>query len=252
MNDIAIKAYDVFGADRETVSPRPIKAIETVYNGYRFRSRLEARWAVFFDAAGIKYQYEPEGYAYDGTRYLPDFYLPEADTHVEVKPNVREAIPDIERCIKMIVWGGPIKRIVFLSDIPGECDGGLWHFPVIFWRNNGVDSGWYYFTDVWPEGKVSGATYRRPFIITYEDKIWINERRPLQESFTLSAVSDLTLSPKRGQHTVLHQVKDGHVYAETVTNTTEELVEEQLCFNSTVFKAFRKARQARFEHGEKP
>ena len=27
-----------------------IKAIETVYNGYRFRSRLEARWAVFFDA----------------------------------------------------------------------------------------------------------------------------------------------------------------------------------------------------------
>ena len=39
-----------------------IKAIETVYNGYRFRSRLEARWAVFFDAAGIKYEYEPEGF----------------------------------------------------------------------------------------------------------------------------------------------------------------------------------------------
>jgi hypothetical protein len=27
-----------------------IKAIETSYKGYRFRSRLEARWAVFFDA----------------------------------------------------------------------------------------------------------------------------------------------------------------------------------------------------------
>ena len=26
-----------------------IKAIETYYKGYRFRSRLEARWAVFFD-----------------------------------------------------------------------------------------------------------------------------------------------------------------------------------------------------------
>ena len=37
-----------------------IKPIETVYNGYRFRSRLEARWAVFFDAAGIEYEYEPE------------------------------------------------------------------------------------------------------------------------------------------------------------------------------------------------
>ena len=32
-----------------------MKAIETEYNGYRFRSRLEARWAVFFDALGIEY-----------------------------------------------------------------------------------------------------------------------------------------------------------------------------------------------------
>ena len=31
-----------------------IKPIETVYNGYRFRSRLEARWAVFFRAVGIE------------------------------------------------------------------------------------------------------------------------------------------------------------------------------------------------------
>lgn len=54
-----------------------IKAIETEYNGYRFRSRLEARWAVFFDALGVKYQYEMEGFEFeDGTRYLPDFWLP--------------------------------------------------------------------------------------------------------------------------------------------------------------------------------
>ena len=51
-----------------------IKAIETVYNGYKFRSRLEAKWAVFFDAVGIKYQYEIEGYEMDDIRYLPDFY----------------------------------------------------------------------------------------------------------------------------------------------------------------------------------
>lgn len=57
-----------------------IKPIETYYNGYYFRSRLEARWAVFFDAAEIKYQYEPEGFELsDGTRYLPDFYLPEVE-----------------------------------------------------------------------------------------------------------------------------------------------------------------------------
>lgn len=63
-----------------------IKAIETIYKGYRFRSRSEARWAVFFDYAGIKYQYEPEGIKLsDGTLYLPDFYLPECDTWFEVK-----------------------------------------------------------------------------------------------------------------------------------------------------------------------
>lgn len=53
-----------------------IKPIETVYAGCRFRSRLEARWATFFDALGIKWVYEPEGFELaDGTRYLPDFHL---------------------------------------------------------------------------------------------------------------------------------------------------------------------------------
>ena len=63
-----------------------IKPIETVYNGYRFRSRLEARWAVFFDAAGIEYQYELQGYKLrNGQRYLPDFFLPGLDVFVEIK-----------------------------------------------------------------------------------------------------------------------------------------------------------------------
>lgn len=63
-----------------------MKAIETVYNGYRFRSRLEARWAVFFDEAGIKYQYELEGFELDnGQWYLPDFWLPGIEIWVEIK-----------------------------------------------------------------------------------------------------------------------------------------------------------------------
>jgi len=54
-----------------------IKAITTNYNGYRFRSRLEARWAVFFDSLGIDWLYEPEGFALaNGEAYLPDFFLP--------------------------------------------------------------------------------------------------------------------------------------------------------------------------------
>ena len=55
-----------------------IKPIETIYKGFRFRSRLEARWAVLFDAMGIKYLYEPQGYKLsNGDCYLPDFYLPD-------------------------------------------------------------------------------------------------------------------------------------------------------------------------------
>ena len=35
-----------------------IKAKETYYDGYRFRSRLEARWAVFFNNIGLEYEME--------------------------------------------------------------------------------------------------------------------------------------------------------------------------------------------------
>lgn len=53
-----------------------IKAIETRYRGYHFRSRLEARWAVFFDALGVRWEYEKEGYELPIGPYLPDFWLP--------------------------------------------------------------------------------------------------------------------------------------------------------------------------------
>lgn len=56
-----------------------IKAIETRYAGCRFRSRLEARWAVFFDHLGIPWEYEPQGYELPSGRYLPDFWLPTVD-----------------------------------------------------------------------------------------------------------------------------------------------------------------------------
>jgi len=60
--------------------------IETLYKGYRFRSRLEARWAVFFDEMKIKYKYEHEGFDFGNTKYLPDFYLPEQKLWLEIKP----------------------------------------------------------------------------------------------------------------------------------------------------------------------
>ena len=63
------------------------KALETRWKGYRFRSRLEARWAVYFDALPLKWEYEPEGFHLGyGIVYLPDFWLPQVEMWAEVKP----------------------------------------------------------------------------------------------------------------------------------------------------------------------
>lgn len=65
-----------------------MRVIETRYKCHLFRSRLEARWAVYFDSLGIKWIYEPEGYELpDGSRYLPDFYLPDHGLFAEIKPD---------------------------------------------------------------------------------------------------------------------------------------------------------------------
>lgn len=65
-------------------SPKPI---ETIWKGCRFRSRLEARWAVFFETLGVRWEYEAQGFELrDGTRYLPDFYLPDQKIYIEIKP----------------------------------------------------------------------------------------------------------------------------------------------------------------------
>lgn len=63
-----------------------IKAIETKLFGYTFRSRLEARWAAFFQLCGWRWDYEPV----DFEGWMPDFALYGANqiTYVEVKPFV--------------------------------------------------------------------------------------------------------------------------------------------------------------------
>ncbi len=61
-----------------------IAAIPTTYRGIVFRSRLEARWAAFFDVCGWDWAYEP--FRLDG--WLPDFLIRTnaCDVLAEVKP----------------------------------------------------------------------------------------------------------------------------------------------------------------------
>jgi len=61
-------------AEELVTRPKP-----TWYNNYYFRSKLEAKWAVFFDLMKIKWNYEPEQFTCkDGSQYTPDFFLPDA------------------------------------------------------------------------------------------------------------------------------------------------------------------------------
>jgi hypothetical protein len=74
-----------------------ITPLETTYGGIRYRSRTEARWAVFFDCAGIRYQYEAEGFLIRTGCYLPDFWLPGLGFFFEVKGG-EPTDDEVEKC----------------------------------------------------------------------------------------------------------------------------------------------------------
>jgi hypothetical protein len=55
----------------------------TRYAGILFRSRLEARWAAFFDLVGWQWEYEP----YDLVGWSPDFWVSFPCRHTECPPS---------------------------------------------------------------------------------------------------------------------------------------------------------------------
>lgn len=76
-----------------------IPAKPTKYNGRLYRSRLEARWAAFFDILKIPFEYEP----FDLNGWSPDFSL-EIDNVkvlVEVKPGIEDF--DMPKMLKAIL-----------------------------------------------------------------------------------------------------------------------------------------------------
>lgn len=95
-----------------------MKAITTIYNGYKFRSRLEARWAVFFKYLHLDYDYEVEGFKLEnGLFYLPDFYIPSMDLYIEIKPSFSEITMD--DALKMECFGEK-KQLMIIIGSPGK------------------------------------------------------------------------------------------------------------------------------------
>lgn len=97
-----------------------IAPIETRYAGCRFRSRLEARWAVALDHLGIQWEYEQQGYTLpSGARYLPDFRLPELKIFLEIKgapPGVRDTAKIREFAVASREHG--YVTLLLIGDVP--------------------------------------------------------------------------------------------------------------------------------------
>jgi hypothetical protein len=90
---------------------------KTTYNGTLYRSHLEAKWAVFFDALNIEFEYEPKifevtygPYSLVEGSYIPDFYLNTLDKYLEIKPT----IPQKEELSKTVAFAREYEPIVLL------------------------------------------------------------------------------------------------------------------------------------------
>lgn len=192
-----------------------MKVIETEYKGYRFRSRLEARWAVFFDACKVRWEYEPEGFMLDnGQYYLPDFLLHdvdgrvEGDLYVEVKGKMTKE--DATKIYNFSgfnkVERGVITPILLVASIPeGE---GIYQIEEFCrkWGYNGF-----------PE--VKGGPY--PFNFETIDGDYFVAHPGINEAGRFELFGD-----------------DGSYLEDRDDKAT--------------LRAFHIARQARFEHGDKP
>jgi hypothetical protein len=103
-----------------------LKPIPTRYDGYHFRSRTEARYAVLFRNCYWPYEYERQGFALERGAYLPDIYLLQQGVWVEVKgPPPRFEEEDLCQCLAVetrqpviIAWGQPSWETVVICFTP--------------------------------------------------------------------------------------------------------------------------------------
>lgn len=219
-----------------------IKPIETEYAGYKFRSRLEARWAVFFDACGVDWEYEPQGYTLqDGTKYLPDFLLHGVEMGLSYgKKNERAKDLYIE--VKGRITDVARKKIYLFS--------GLYDY----YANRGAD-------DDYDPDKVI-ACIQRPTVAF--------GRIPDCDSFVSFVKSVQDMHAKSGNYLFTPEYVNGESYFGCLSfipyiNTRGRLAladdcpygkeDEYTIYDADILStlaAYKQAKQARFEWGETP
>lgn len=204
-----------------------IKPIETRYAGCRFRSRLEARWAVFFDTLGIPWEYEPQGYVVgeDERPYLPDFWLPEQHLWVEVKGHLEhDELQTLVAAARINglpsnLSGQPInikdlcqQRLLLLGSIPDPKPGWTPAHTLIYLIGTEVVSFDAFFGhgERWSVVPFSEPNHVGSFSTALDDPIIASSRQDLLKSFAIQLVAS----------------------------------------NPKLIDAYWSARSARFEHGE--
>jgi hypothetical protein len=201
-----------------------ISPIETKYRGYRFRSRLEARWAVFFDTLGVEWMYEPEGFDLGKSGwYLPDFYVPHLDLYLEVKPYRH---PDGNAEEKMDAFRWSVGPIALVFGLPMEA----YKQAIIFCHDTTDSSGGSYQNDgfFW-WCRVCHSLY---FNVTDDDSRLMRGGRTLHPTWHMGGGWRVDIC-----NTIHRQAE-----------WTSGMVEARPIME----RAIRAARSARFEHGETP
>lgn len=220
-----------------------LSAIQTRYQGCRFRSRLEARWAVFFDSLGIEWRYEPEGFAmWSVTWYLPDFYLPRGGWWIEIKgkePNEDEIKKNFDLFLETYDHdvGEFEETYIFYGDIP-------WPYPE---KGNIVGQG--------VQGRVGSHPGEEGELGDHWNLCW--QECPVCSSITIGRLNDLYCSgcfEGLLAHVSDYVIKNGNLTADR--EILLSIVDREFFTSShesyTLRRAYEKARSARFEHGEAP
>jgi hypothetical protein len=125
---------------------------------------------VFFTEAGIPWEYEPQGFVIDKRPYLPDFYLPECGTWIEVKgqPQHSDEINFLNRASAQLPrskfdgceWG---PALMLVGPIPALINTPWGEAREIGWNSFPSFTG--YGFGLYPKN-------RRPWFLTY----WLSDR----------------------------------------------------------------------------
>lgn len=202
-----------------------MKAIQTRYKGCHFRSRLEARWAVCFDALDLEWHYEPEGFELgDAGRYLPDFYLPKFDVWAEVKPQKLNAL---EREKAFALSSFTNKPVIELCQIPD---------PDLTATIGCMIVRWYYGINCTRLTDIPTI----PLLVDYYFEQTAQENVFDWEDFAKTAVQ------WDAEHYKRKHEKSHPTHFETGAISEHE----SFPFGAKLYNAIIKARSARFEHGQ--